>query len=119
MGRNLRDRGRPLRVSGTNGIRVPSQGRTNPGSNALRRVGGCHMSSIRVLVASHIRLYREGLERVLAESPDFTLAGSACCAPEAVEQTHRLRPDIALLDMAMSGAFAAAKELAQAGCSSK
>ncbi len=81
--------------------------------------GGCHMSSIRVLVASHIRLYREGLERVLAESPDFTLVGSACCAPEAVDQTHRLGPDIALLDMAMSGAFAAAKELAQVGCSSK
>jgi DNA-binding NarL/FixJ family response regulator len=77
------------------------------------------MSSIRVLVASHIRLYREGLERVLAESPDFTLAGSACCASEAVEQTHRLGPDIALLDMAMSGALSAAQELARRGCSSK
>jgi DNA-binding NarL/FixJ family response regulator len=77
------------------------------------------MLSIRVLVASHIRLYREGLERVLAESPDFTLSGSVASAPEAVEQTLRLEPDIALLDMAMSGAFSAAKELARLGSRSK
>jgi len=73
------------------------------------------MLSIRVLVASHIRLYRESLERVLAESPDFTLAGAACSAPETVAQAHRLEPDIALLDMAMSGAFSVAQELARLG----
>jgi hypothetical protein len=28
---------------------------------------------IRVLVATHIRLYCEGLERVLRESPEFSL----------------------------------------------
>jgi len=77
------------------------------------------MLSIRVLVASHIRLYREGLERVLAESPDFTLVGSACSAPEVVAQTHRLAPDIALLDMAMTGAFSVAKELARLGSATK
>ena len=75
--------------------------------------------NIRVLVASHIRLYREGLERVLADSPDFTLVGSACSAPEAVAQIHALTPDIALLDMAMSGAFSVAKELIRLGSRSK
>jgi two-component system, NarL family, nitrate/nitrite response regulator NarL len=77
------------------------------------------MLSIRVLVASHIRLYREGLERVLRESPDFKLVGNAGSAAEALEQTYRLGADVALLDMAMSGAFSVAKEVARGGGPSK
>jgi DNA-binding NarL/FixJ family response regulator len=77
------------------------------------------MLSIRVLVASHIRLYREGLELVLRESADLTLIGSASSAPDAIEQTHKLAPDIALLDMAMSGAFSVAQEVARVGGQSK
>jgi two-component system, NarL family, nitrate/nitrite response regulator NarL len=77
------------------------------------------MLSIRVLVASDIRLYREGLERVLRESPDFTLVGSAGSAAEAMGQTQTLGADVALLDMAMSGAFSVAKEVARVGGSSK
>jgi two-component system, NarL family, nitrate/nitrite response regulator NarL len=77
------------------------------------------MLSIRVLVASDIRLYREGLERVLRESPDFTLVGSAGSAAEAMGQTQTLGADVALLDMAMSGAFTVAKEVARVGGSSK
>lgn len=72
------------------------------------------MSSIRVLVASHIRLYREGLERVLRDCPEFTLVGIAGSAAEAVEQIEQLGADVALLDMAMSGAFSVAKEVAGA-----
>jgi two-component system, NarL family, nitrate/nitrite response regulator NarL len=77
------------------------------------------MLSIRVLVASHIRLYREGLERVLRESPEFSLVGTACTAAEAIAQTHELAADVALLDMAMSGAFSVAREVARAGSPSK
>jgi two-component system, NarL family, nitrate/nitrite response regulator NarL len=77
------------------------------------------MLGIRVLVASEIRLYREGLERVLRESPDLTLVGSAGSAAEAIEQTHKLGADVALLDMAMSGAFSVAKEVGRAGGPSK
>jgi two-component system nitrate/nitrite response regulator NarL len=73
------------------------------------------MLSIRVLVASHIRLYREGLERVLGELPEFTLAGNAASAAEAVQQAQQLNADVTLLDMAMSGAFSVAKELARGG----
>jgi two-component system nitrate/nitrite response regulator NarL len=72
------------------------------------------MSSIRVLVASHIRLYCEGLERVLRESPEFACVGIAGSAAEALEQTHKLDADVTLLDMAMSGAFAVAKEIVRA-----
>ena len=77
------------------------------------------MLSIRVLVASHIRLYREGLERVLREWPEFTLAGNAGSATEAVEQAQKLSADVALLDMAMTGAFSVAKELTRGGGPSK
>jgi len=73
------------------------------------------MSSIRVLVASHIRLYCEGLERVLRDSADFVCIGVARCATEALEQTLKLEVDVALLDMAMAGAFGAAKEVARLG----
>jgi two-component system nitrate/nitrite response regulator NarL len=73
------------------------------------------MSSIRVLVASHIRLYCEGLERVLRDSADFACIGVARCATEALEQTLKLEPDVALLDMAMAGTFGAAKEVARIG----
>ena len=73
------------------------------------------MSSIRVLVASHIRLYCEGLERVLRESPDLACVGIACSAAEALEQTHKLEVEVALIDMAMNGAFGVAKEIARIG----
>ena len=73
------------------------------------------MTSIRVLVASHIRLYCEGLERVLRESPDLACVGTAYSAGEALEQTQKLEADVALLDMAMNGAFAVAKEVARIG----
>lgn len=69
------------------------------------------MSSIRVLIASPIRLYREGLERMLGESPEFTLVGSAGSAAEAIEKTQRSGADVALLDMAMRDAFSVAKEM--------
>jgi two-component system, NarL family, nitrate/nitrite response regulator NarL len=77
------------------------------------------MSYIRVLVATHIRLYCEGLERVVRESPEFALVGTAFSAAETVEQTHKLAVDVALLDMAMNGAFAVAKEVARVGTGSK
>jgi two-component system, NarL family, nitrate/nitrite response regulator NarL len=80
---------------------------------------GVLMLSIRVLVASHIRLYREGLERVLRESPELTLEASVGSAPEAIEQTRKLGADVVLLDMAMSGAFYVAKEMERAGGPSK
>ncbi len=73
------------------------------------------MLSIRVLVASHIRLYREGLERVLSETPEFTLVGNAGSSAEAIEQVEKLGADVALLDMAMSGAFSVARKVARGG----
>jgi len=67
---------------------------------------------IRVLVASHIRLYREALGRVLEKAEELiTLVGVAESAADAVEQVRRLTPDIVLLDMAMDEAFSVARQL--------
>ena len=77
------------------------------------------MLSIRVLVASQVRLYREGLERVLREAPEFTLLGGASSAVEAIDQTQKLSADVTLLDMAMSDAFSVAKEVARGGSPSR
>jgi two-component system nitrate/nitrite response regulator NarL len=75
---------------------------------------------IRVLVASHIRLYREALGRVLEQATEqITLVGVAASAADAVEQVHRLTPDVALLDMAMSDAFSVARQLGRFGGASR
>jgi len=75
---------------------------------------------IRVLVASHIRLYREALGQVLEQAKEqLTLVGVAESAGDAVEQINRLSPDIALLDMAMSDAFAVARQLGRNGAVSR
>lgn len=66
---------------------------------------------IRVLIASHIRLYREALGRVLEQDEEkMALVGVAESAPATVEQIRRLTPDIVLLDMAMSDAFSVARQ---------
>jgi DNA-binding NarL/FixJ family response regulator len=59
------------------------------------------------------------LERVLRESPELTLVGNAGSAAETIEQTHKLGADVALLDMAMTGAFSVAKEVARVSGPSK
>jgi two-component system nitrate/nitrite response regulator NarL len=74
---------------------------------------------IRVLVASHIRLYRETLGRVLEQAREIVLVGAAASAADAIEQVHRLAPDIALLDMAMSDSFSVARRLARHAGSSR
>ena len=75
---------------------------------------------IRVLVASHIRLYREALGRVLEQAKEhLTLVGTAESAADAIEQVRRLAPDIALLDMAMSDAFAVARQLGRIPAASR
>ncbi len=64
---------------------------------------------IRVLVASDVRLYREGLAESLADAPGLDVVGRSTGA-ESVGRALRLRPDIVLLDLSMddwSGAVGA------------
>jgi DNA-binding NarL/FixJ family response regulator len=66
-----------------------------------------------VLLASDVRLYREGLERVLRGIDGIELVATAACMDDAVDKVRELGPCVALLDMGMPRAFCLAKQLAR------
>jgi two-component system nitrate/nitrite response regulator NarL len=53
---------------------------------------------IRVLVVTHVRLYRDGLVQAIGEDARFVVAGTAGTLFDAVESVQRSRADIALID---------------------
>jgi DNA-binding NarL/FixJ family response regulator len=59
--------------------------------------------AIRVLVVHGDRLVRAGLGALLDAEPDVAVAGSAADGSEALVLAEELRPDVLLLDMAVSG----------------
>jgi len=59
--------------------------------------------AIRCVLADDHTLLREGMRRLLEESPDFTVVGEAADASEALKQVIEQRPDIVLLDISMPG----------------
>jgi two-component system nitrate/nitrite response regulator NarL len=61
--------------------------------------GGSPRDALRVVIASDVRLYREGLARILAERPEIELAGTAPLA-FAAERAALLRPRLLLADSA-------------------
>jgi DNA-binding NarL/FixJ family response regulator len=56
---------------------------------------------IRVLIADDQALVRGGVRMIVEAQPDMEVAGEAEDGREAVELVHRLRPDVALLDVRM------------------
>ncbi len=71
---------------------------------------------IRVLIAEDQALVRRGTAVLLSMEPDIDLVGQACDGREAVELTHRLRPDVVLMDLHMPrlGGVAATREITRA-----
>jgi DNA-binding NarL/FixJ family response regulator len=65
-----------------------------------------------VLVATGVRAYREGLQRVLQGAEGIALVGIASTAEQAVEQACKLLPTVILLDIGMAKSLAAAGQLA-------
>lgn len=66
---------------------------------------------VRVLIASEVRLYRIGLERLLREIADVTIVGSASSAEEACGLAGALIHEVLLLDMAMPDAYGIARRV--------
>jgi two-component system nitrate/nitrite response regulator NarL len=56
-----------------------------------------------ILIADDHPVYRQGLERAIAERPDLELVGSTADGREALERIHDLEPDIAVVDVRMPG----------------
>lgn len=60
-----------------------------------------HDPSVRIVIADDHTIFRDGLRRLLEAEPELEVVGEAADGAEAVTQTHRLTPDILLLDLAM------------------
>ena len=70
--------------------------------------------TIRVLIASDVRLYRDGLVSALQSLAEFTVV-SAVSALDAVGAARRLHPDLVVLDLAAPRRLASLRELAALG----
>jgi two-component system nitrate/nitrite response regulator NarL len=70
-----------------------------------------NLRPIAVLVASDVRLYREGVAAVLARREPICVVGAAGSASEALRQVDALRPDVVVFDMSMPSSLEAVRAL--------
>ena len=66
-----------------------------------------HDTVIRILIAADVRLYREGLARLLAGHGAIEIVGAASSPEEALETAGSLHPDVLLIDRTMRGSLSA------------
>ena len=59
------------------------------------------MGTLRILLADDHTVVRQGLRKVLEERPDWKVVAEAGDGREAVRQAEQLKPDVAILDVAM------------------
>jgi two-component system response regulator NreC len=59
------------------------------------------MKKIRILLADDHVMVRQGFRMILAAQPDMEIVGEAGNGREAVELAEQLRPDVAVMDVAM------------------
>jgi DNA-binding NarL/FixJ family response regulator len=72
---------------------------------------------IRILIADDHAVVRDGLQALLAKSPDFEIIGTAASGREAVEGALRDNPDVVVMDIGMPelGGIEAARLLRERG----
>jgi DNA-binding NarL/FixJ family response regulator len=58
---------------------------------------------IRLMIVDDHPVVRQGLAAALEDEPDFQVAAAVGSAEEALSQVGRLRPDVLLLDLELSG----------------
>jgi DNA-binding NarL/FixJ family response regulator len=59
------------------------------------------MNKLRILVADDHELVRHGIRGILRARRGWRVIGEAANGQEAVEKTHKLKPDVAILDVSM------------------
>ena len=59
------------------------------------------MARLRILLADDHTVVRQGLRKVLEERPDWEVVAEAGDGRDAVQQAEELKPDVAILDVAM------------------
>ena len=59
------------------------------------------MGQLRILLADDHTVVRQGLRKVLEERPDWVVVAEAGNGRDAVKQAEELKPDVAILDVAM------------------
>jgi DNA-binding NarL/FixJ family response regulator len=74
--------------------------------------------SVRVLIADDQALIRTGLRGIVDSCADLTVVGEAATGRQAVDETLRLRPDVALMDIRMPelDGISATREITNAQC---
>ena len=82
---------------------------TNDGRNMFGLIGQAEKNDqersqiIRVLLADDHALVREGTRRLIEQESDLEVVAEASSGEEAIEAVKRLRPAIAIMDIAMPG----------------
>lgn len=78
----------------------------NIAANTIQNANNSEQESsrpIRVLLADDHALVREGTRRLLEAEGDVEVVAEAASGEEAIDAARRLRPDIAVMDIAMPG----------------
>jgi two-component system nitrate/nitrite response regulator NarL len=66
---------------------------------------------LRVFILAAVRLYREGLQRSLTDTPSMTVVGCEACPADALRLIPVLCPDVVLLDVGMAEGVRVAREI--------
>ncbi len=74
---------------------------------------------ITILVATSIRLYREGLSDTLARYDGLSVIGTAASGAEAIERVGAMQPDVLLLDMQLSDGLRTMTAVSELGANTR